>query len=95
MEGFSPWIIPLAVAVIAAIPALLGVLASRRATEAKESEIAVAGLAALVAEIQEERQLCREELAQVRLELGHVKRDLAKHRQATEGRRLSLADDAD
>jgi septal ring factor EnvC (AmiA/AmiB activator) len=72
----SFWV-PIVVALIAAMSGMLGariMAGSQRAAteaerEARETEVAVSGLAALVNELQEERKECKAELAQVTTEL--------------------------
>lgn len=73
----SIWV-PVAVAVIAAVPVTIGVLIGRRtseeANELRHAEVAISGLTALIAEIQEERSHCWEQLRECRRVLNEETR---------------------
>lgn len=73
----SVWV-PVAVAVIAAVPLLLATRTQRtnqqQDAQVREAELAVSGLAMLVNELQEERAECKAELVALRQEMVELRR---------------------
>ena len=73
----SVWV-PVAVAVIAAVPLLLATRTQRtnqqQDAQVREAELAVSGLAVLVNELQEERAECKAELVALRQEMTDLRR---------------------
>ena len=73
----SVWV-PVAVAVIAAVPLLLATRTQRtnqqQDAQVREAELAVSGLAVLVNELQEERAECKAELVALRQEMIDLRR---------------------
>lgn len=72
----SVWV-PIAVALIAAIPILYTAVASRKGAKetklSREAELVVTGLTALVNELQEERTLCVLSLRECREEVQRLR----------------------
>ena len=70
--------VPVAVAVIAAVPLLLATRTQRtnqqQDAQVREAELAVSGLAMLVNELQEERAECKAELVALRREMVDLRR---------------------